>query len=303
MILAAGFGTRLKPHSLCLPKPLFPVMGRPLLSLLLAQLKDEGAGRIVVNAHHLSGRIKEAVADAAAVVFQHEKEILGTGGGLRRALPHFRHGAPVLVTNGDIVHDISLAAVYHHHLEHGNRVTLVLHDCPRFNNVLVRDGLVRGFGGTAPGTMLAFTGIHVIDPGILRQIPENSFYNIIDLYRRLLAGGEKIGVFRADPCVWRDIGTPEDYLQLHGDLLHRRLNLPWLRRFAADNLRSFPFFVNTGAMIGRNTELRDWVWIGGNVRIGNDTTIARCVIWDGARVPAGDYRDMIISGFSAPRSC
>ncbi|MCI5129172.1 MAG: nucleotidyltransferase family protein, partial [Candidatus Electrothrix sp. AUS3] len=107
MLLAAGFGTRLRPYTLVRPKPLFPVCNIPLLHILLDKLVDAGCDRIVVNCHYLADQIKEAVERRPEVILQYEKEVLGTGGGLRKALEHFQDqpDTPVLVMNGDIFHD------------------------------------------------------------------------------------------------------------------------------------------------------------------------------------------------------
>ena len=86
MILAAGFGTRLLPYTRYLPKPLFPVLNTPLLSAVVRRLKNFGFSRIVVNCHHLGEKIIAALEDIDGVTIQFEEMILGTGGGLRRAL-------------------------------------------------------------------------------------------------------------------------------------------------------------------------------------------------------------------------
>ncbi len=298
MILAAGFGTRLKPYSLLRPKPLFPILGESLLSLVLKQVTGAGAKKIVVNGHHLANQIAELVAGIPSVMFQHEKEILGTGGGLRRALPHLRD-KQILVINSDIVHDIDLAAVYQHHLDHGKRVTLVMHDYPRFNNVLVRDNRVQGFlsAESQPEiseTALAFTGIHVLDPEILETLPKDCFYNIINLYKQLLNEGEEINVYRAEPCFWHDIGTPNDYLHLHGELLHGRVILPWLEQLLGAKCLDFPLYVDTTAVLKKGVHLHDWVSVGRDSWIEDGSRLERCVVWDGARVTKGSYRDTLL---------
>ena len=101
MILAAGLGTRLLPFTLKRPKPLFPILNTPLLGLTVNRIRNSGFSEILVNGHHLRQQIKKAVQHEENCILQEEEKILGTGGGLRMALPHFNH-EPVLVVNGDI---------------------------------------------------------------------------------------------------------------------------------------------------------------------------------------------------------
>ncbi|MCA1765942.1 MAG: NDP-sugar synthase [Desulfobulbaceae bacterium] len=115
MILAAGLGTRLRPYSLSRPKPLFPVLGRSLVSHLLDQLRSNGFREFVVNANHLSEQFVAALGGERNVHLQIEEELLGTGGGLRKARP-FLGKAPFLAVNGDIFHSLDLAAIYRRHL-------------------------------------------------------------------------------------------------------------------------------------------------------------------------------------------
>ncbi|OGQ94180.1 MAG: hypothetical protein A2521_05785 [Deltaproteobacteria bacterium RIFOXYD12_FULL_57_12] len=288
MILAAGFGTRLRPFSLIRPKPLFPILGRPLLSITIASLRRTGCATIVVNAHHLREQIRAAVKTEAGIILQVEEEILGTGGGLRRALPHFTP-EPLLVVNGDILHDLDLAAIYRRHLASGCDATLVLHDCPRFNTVLVAErGLIHGFSKQAappPGLeLLAFTGIHVLNPEILRPIPGSGFYNIIDRYQELLARGGRLRAEVVRDHFWTDMGTVPDYLELHAGLLQGRVAAgPELAAAAADR----PFQHAPDVVFGENVRLEEWVSIGAGVRIGDNATLGRVVVWDNAVIPAG----------------
>lgn len=225
MLLAAGLGTRLRPHTLTRPKPLFPVLGRPLLLWLLDALRRAGLTPVVVNAFHLREQIAELLAKETDVVIQMEETVLGTGGGLRLAQASF--GAqPVLVSNGDIFHTIDYAWVYEQHLAAGNDATLVLHDYPRFNQVAMADDQrIIAFGEEVPGRngggpanpshrLLAFTGIQVIDPALLALIPPGIFYNSIDWYRELIRRGCRVRALVAENHFWCDMGTPEDYQRL-----------------------------------------------------------------------------------------
>ena len=138
MVMGAGLGTRLRPLTQSVPKPVVPVMGRPLIGYSLLGLRSLGLANIVVNTHHLGGRL-EAVLDAWAdrrlhgcrLHYSRENEqILGTGGGLvaaRRLLPK----GPIIGINGDVLHDIDFAAVLQAHRDSGALATLEGFEDPR----------------------------------------------------------------------------------------------------------------------------------------------------------------------------
>ncbi len=291
ILLAAGFGTRLRPYTLIRPKPLFPVLNRPLLHRLLDMLYKSGCTRIVVNAHHLAGQIRHSLAEYPDVVLQVEPEILGTGGSLRLAKEKLADG-PILVMNGDIVHTVDVASLYDHHVRSGNEVTLAMHDYSRFNTVGVEDDRVVSFTPRQDVQQLAFTGIHVVNPEIVARIPGPGFFHIIDLYQELALQG-RIGLLRVDGAFWRDIGTPEDYLQLHRELLETQTRLD----IDPVGQKKDGWLVDEGVDLEKDVRLQDWGCLGRGVRVGNSTTLSRCVVWDQAEIPSGSrIIDAIVTG-------
>ncbi len=296
MVLAAGFGTRLRPYSLQRPKPLFPVLDTPLLAHTLGQLRRSGVEDVVVNAHHLREQISTMLHGQRDVRVQLEHLELGTGGGLRLAQSHFG-GSPFLAVNGDIVHDLDLAAVHGAHCASGAEVTMVLHDCSRFNTVRVNDqGRIVGFSGPAGEgeRLLAFTGVQVINPAVLSLIPEGVFYNIIDCYADLLKRGGTIQSLVVSGHFWTDMGTPADYLQLHEDIvLNGKMPGFFPERGAS------PFYLANEVVLGSGVSFHDWVAIGHGAAIGEGASLTRVVVWDGARVaPGAIVADSIITGRS-----
>ena len=300
MLLAAGFGTRLRPYTLVRPKPLFPICNVPLLHILLDKLVALGCERIVVNCHYLPEQIKAAVAERPEVILQYETEVLGTGGGLRKALEHFQDGpgGPVLVMNGDIFHDIDLSRLVEAHAASKDAVTMALHDFPRFNSVLVQQERVRDFlsskealkrikkEGAEEQALLAFTGIHLVNRDVLEAIPQECFFHIIDLYRDLAKAG-KIGCTRIDGSFWQDMGTPDDYLDLHRHIL---------------SSRTPSWHIHESAIIGKDVQFNDWGAVGPGAVIGDGAQLARCVLWEGAEVRAdAELEDEII--VSKTRTC
>lgn len=283
MILAAGFGTRLRPYTLQKPKPLFPVLNTPLLIAAINRLKNDGFSRIIVNCHHLGEQIAAAVATIPGVDVQFETTILGTGGGLREACDKI-DDEPLLVTNGDIYHTIDFNELYQYHCRSENKVTMAVHDFPRFNQLAVTGGQVIHFDGkSAHSGLLAYTGIQVINPDLLVGIKKSSASCIIEYYRSLLTDGKLVHVRRIEGCYWTDMGTPEDYLRLHRDLLTGAV-----ARWTELTSNSKPFCVDSDADCDDQVQLQDWAAIG-KAQIGRGTTVARCVVWDGAEIEPGSH--------------
>ncbi len=293
MILAAGFGTRLLPHSLVRPKPLFPILNTPLLLLVVRRLRNSGFSRILVNCHHLVEQFEEALRDEPFVTLLREDVILGTGGGLRAALP-LLSDEPLLVTNGDIYHSVDLAGLYHQHLQSPALATLATIDHARFNSVCVQNGRVTGFDGAAGSGKATFTGIHVIDPEVLEPVQKNGFSCIIDRYREVLKQGGRIAAQNVNGCYWTDMGTPEAYLKLHEGLLAG--SIPRWPEFGDI---SAPFCIDRSAHVPDSVHLKGWVTVGG-ASIGENVHIENSVVWEGVDVAAGSVvKNRIISSSAA----
>jgi aminoglycoside/choline kinase family phosphotransferase/dTDP-glucose pyrophosphorylase len=236
LILAAGFGTRLRPYTENTPKPLFTLAGRPLLDIIISRLIDANCKAIIINTHHLHQRINEYLANknyAIPVTTRHEIDILGTGGAIKN-VADFWNDSPFMVINSDIFTDIDLKKVYEFHLTHPHPATLVLCNDPIFNTVTVDSiGFVQSFDEKfSPNTdsdshfhgaarfktendkKLTFTGIQVLNPEIVEMIPDNVFSSIIDIYKNILSQKKKICAFIAKDSYWKDLGTPERYRQI-----------------------------------------------------------------------------------------
>lgn len=289
MILAAGLGTRLLPHTSIRPKPLFPILNTPLLLLTIERLKNFGFDHIIVNCHHLREQIVAVLGSYQGVVVIEEEKILGTGGGLRGALPLMKD-EPILVTNGDIYHTVNLLEFYNYHSRNKHRITLAMHDFPRFNTVAMNGDTVDVFAENKTLPQLAYTGLQVVEPDLLQDIEEGTSSCIVDHYRKLLVRGVQIDTLRVDGCHWTDMGTVDDYLALHEGLLSGKI--PCWRE--AGEVRK-PYCIATRAKLSPHVELKDWVSIG-EARIGDKTRLQRCVVWDNIVVHAGkEIRDTIVS--------
>lgn len=225
MILAAGLGTRLRPLTDTVPKPLLPVGGMPLLERIARRLVAAGADRLIINTHHHADQIEAYVHSSDGfgvdVRFSHEPDApLDTGGGLWNARRHFRHDAPFFLHNGDILTEAPLDALYAAHVRNGALATLAVRPASEQRYLIFDDDGLVGFsprGGGAerivreprgPLQRWDFAGIHVIEPRIFELIEERGTFSIIDVYLRLAKRGQVVRPFCCDG-VWLDIGTPE----------------------------------------------------------------------------------------------
>jgi mannose-1-phosphate guanylyltransferase len=273
MILAAGFGTRLRPLTNLRPKALMPVANKPILERNIEYLISHGITEIIVNAHHHAQQVVDYVKDGAPfgvnIEVEVEQEILGTGGGIKNT-ENFWDKEPFFVINSDILTDIDLPAVYKVHQTSGAIATLVLHDCEPYNQIQVDDrwNITDIAKGNMPGR-LAFTGIHVINPEVLLHIAGGVFSDIIERYRELIRLGKPVRACLVQGHYWRDIGSIQNYLQANREL--------------AGN----SFVIGPGCSVDSSVKLMDWGVVGENSILGKNVEVKGSVLWEGATVKEG----------------
>lgn len=241
LILAAGLGTRLRPHTTHTPKPLFSLAGRPLVDIWIHRLARVGCDAVAVNTHHLADRMAEHLHSRSwpvPVVIRHEPEILGTGGAIRD-LADFWDDAPFFVVNADVETDLDLAALLADHVRNrvraGRAATLAVCGEPEFAHVAVAgDGRILGFRREfqpPPGVDVqrrTFTGIQVTDRRVLEWTPSSNPASSIDAYTAMIGAGLDVSAWESpSPLEWSDLGTPERYraaarLALARSVLERR---------------------------------------------------------------------------------
>lgn len=293
MILAAGVGTRLRPLTLVRPKPLVPVMGMDLLTYWIHKLHAEGFDAVVVNAFHLADQVVKSVGRRSWPLSVHvrvESKLLGTAGGLRNALD-FLGAEPFAVVNGDVICNVSVRDLYEGHLRSGCPVSLLVHDFPPFNNVVVQDEqwvVEFGEGAFPMGEpdfrelrMKAFTGVYCLSPEVLSGVPRGSPWELVPLLRRHLRDGARIRAVSRPAFFWREIGTVESYLRVHQDLA----------LWEGDSLRPLPTghpirFAEDSRVSG-DTRLEGFVVAGRNCRVRGASHLENTVLWDHVEVKEG----------------
>ncbi|WP_300667354.1 sugar phosphate nucleotidyltransferase [Desulfoluna sp.] len=254
MILAAGLGTRLRPHTEVRPKPLFTIGGVTLLERQIHTLAAAGFESVIINTCHLAQEIHRFVEGKSWPVPVHlrqEKTLLDSAGAVAN-VADLLDGSSLLVVNGDTLTDIDPRALYERHLEQKNAATLALINRPEFNNVSVDgNGSIHAFRNPTPAGMqrLAFTGMQVVSPDAIAAIPNGAPYGMVDLYRDLIQTGAKVQGVTLDHCLWFDCGTEERYLEAS-----RTLMIPEAFRRA---IGSAPETVTTERLKGDGSD-RQW---------------------------------------------
>ena len=238
MILAAGLGTRLRPLTDNKPKALVEVCGRTLLEITLLRLRSFGVTDVIINVHHFAGQVIAYLQanqnfGMRVEISREDDLLLDTGGGLKNAAWFFLQDAsdqPFLLHNVDVLSEIDLARMLQAHRGAGALATLAVQKrdssrqllfdergqlCGRRKSGEMNGEVVRPSKVLEP---LAFSGIHVISPRLLRLFTEDGAFSIIDTYLRLAAAGEPIQAFRADGYYWRDLGKPQNIARAESDL-------------------------------------------------------------------------------------
>jgi NDP-sugar pyrophosphorylase family protein len=218
VILAGGMGTRLRPYTTVIPKPLMPVGDRPVLDIVVRQLKRDGFERITVATGHLAELIEAFFKDGEAydipIDYFREHEPLGTVGAL--ALIEGLDD-DFLVMNGDVLTDIDYAGLLQRHSEDDAVATIATKE----RDVQISLGVLR-FGDDGDPTRLtgydekpaihyeASMGVYCFSPKVLEHIEPNSRLDFPDLVLRLIDAGEVVRAWRSDDY-WLDIGRHDDY--------------------------------------------------------------------------------------------
>ena len=214
-VLAGGLGTRLRPYTTILPKPLVPVGDRPILELIFGWLARSGVARVDVCIGHLGELIQtyfsqaETIPPPLEVHWQWEREPLGTAGALR-SIPDVDES--LVVVNGDILTELDLRDLLEFHRSHDAALTIAAREAQIETDlgVLVQEGpLVVGYHEKPTVTYTASAGVYVYEPSVLAALP-NGPLQFPDLVLRLLEDGRRVIAYPTS-AAWSHIGTVEQH--------------------------------------------------------------------------------------------
>ncbi|MBC7883018.1 MAG: NDP-sugar synthase [Anaerolineae bacterium] len=287
-ILAAGRGTRLHPLTNLIPKPLIPVLNRPVMGHMLDLCRDHGFCEAMANLHYKGEMIERAFDDGrhygVNLRYSYETQLLGTAGGVRRQADFFQ-GGTFIVASADVVTDLDLTELLAFHRSHGALATIatkVVSDPSRFGVVVCdSNSRVRSFQEKpAPGTArsnLVNMGIYILEPEIFDYIPAEVEFDFgSQLFPLLVAKGAPVFAMQAK-AYWSDIGTLSQYLHTHWDLLSQLgMQQPRIGRHTV---------VEPGASISPTALIGDHCYIHASAVIEGNSCIGDGTILDhGARV-------------------
>ena len=223
-ILGAGLGTRLRPLTENMPKPLLPIGGRPMITFAMEHLRAIGVQRFIVNTHHCPDQYQEAFPDGnwrgIPITFRHESILLDTAGGIKNIENLIAQDDRILVYNGDIITNLPLAPLIDRHFELRTQVTLALRSLGALTNVNIdsagficdmRDALHN------PGVQRClFAGIYIVEKSFLQRLTAGKTESIVlPLIESIKENRRSVGGIVLDEGFWHDLGTIEEYNKLH----------------------------------------------------------------------------------------
>ena len=294
MLLAAGAGTRLRPLTDRVPKPLAPIANQPLLARTLQWLAWEGVGEVVINLHHHAEQIRSAVADGSAfgvsVAYSVEEELLGTAGAVKRAAHHFG-GEPFFVVYGDNLIDADLRRLAAVHDSTGADATLALFEPDDASSCGMvdrnQDGRIVGFyekpaqGAYPESASLANAAVYVIAPTLLDALPDGVSDFGADVFPAWLADGRRL---IGEPLggYLQDTGSPARYRRANRDVLAGGLRHNAVGR----RLGSSVIDDSEGDSVSGLAHVRERNIIGAGCRVGARSVLRDCIVWPGASIGA-----------------
>ncbi len=279
-VLGAGLGTRLKALTSRRPKPLIPVVNRPLITYAFDHLLDAAVERFVVNTHWraeaYAAAFPEKTYRGAPITFRHESpQVLETAGGIKHAEDLLR-GGPFWVYNGDILSTLPLEPALRAHFDSGNEVTLILRSSGGTLNVAFEHGRVVDLRNTfGRGGGFLFTGICLMAPEFLARIPAATVISVVPIFCDMIRAGVAVGGVVIDDGEWWDLGTPEQYLAVHRAL----------RKSEVGNRNSE--WITPSANIAPDAQISGATAIGERARIREGARLHDCVVWEDVEVAPG----------------
>lgn len=312
VIMAGGFGTRIQPLTSSLPKPMIPLMNRPIMLHIVELLKSHGITDLVMLLYHQPFVIKNFFRDGSEfgvkISYVTPLEDMGTAGAVKSAEKFLDER--FIIISGDLLTDFNLEKIIKFHEEKGAKATITLTSVkdPLQFGVVITDKEKRitqflekpGWGEVISDTIN--TGIYVLEPEILKYIPEGENFDFSqNLFPLLLENREPLFGVPAKGY-WRDIGNTDSYREAHLDIFKGRVNIKidGARqnivdkdiRLGADVRLDDPVNLSGMVVVGDNSQIigtpqiKDSV-IGRNCTIEDGVRLSRCVIWDNAYIKKG----------------
>ncbi|TRO53167.1 NDP-sugar synthase [Candidatus Bathyarchaeota archaeon] len=297
LVLAGGFGTRLRPLSCSRPKALFPIANKPLIDYTLESLSGAGTETVILAVYYMAESLVRYLGPTKynlGILYSREQRPLGTAGPIKKA-KDMLNGEAFMVMNGDILTELDYKQLINYHEEKGGIATVALtqvNDPYRYGSVEMDwEGRITRFVekpelGMAPSNLVN-AGVYILEPEIFDYIPEGSKSRIETEVFPKLAEEQQLYGFETH-AFWMDIGEPVDYIEANAAILARQRRVMKPDSVEIDSLAiingtcNFGENVKIGAdsRIGPNVSLADDVVIGKGCRVENSIIYSGAVIED-----------------------
>jgi len=286
-VLAAGLGTRLRPLTDHLPKPLIPIFQKSLITFALDHLISAGVNKFVINTHRCPELFRDFFSRSnyagCSVTLIHEPELLETGGGIKNAerdlgSEHF------LTYSGDILTDVNLQPLIDEHFRRRNDVTLALRETGLASDVALRDDRVvdiaKRYG--IPGN-LDFANIAVWNSVVFQRIPPHRKISFILIVADWINQGGKIGGLVMNDGKWFNIGSRTQYLDVHRGILRE----DWKPYYV--KVRDWPERIAKSAAVDVSAALHGCSVVGEDCRVGAEAILEDTILWPGAQIASQSH--------------
>jgi len=319
LILAGGLGTRLRPLTLTAPKPILPLVNKPLLLYQIELFKKYGIKKIILSISYLPKQIFRCFGDGkkygVKINYAIEKQRLGTGGGVKNSEKFIKE--KIFISNGDIIANIDLKKMNAFHQKQGSDVTIALFRVPdpsAYGLVKTgKNGRILDFlekpKSSKSTTNTINAGFYLFEPEILQFIPSKINYSLErGLFPKLLKKGKRLFGY-VHSGYWQDLGTPAKYLSVSADILAGKLNyrIPGKKvrknviaetgTKIADGLKIKGKLVcGKKVRIEENVQINGPVVLGDDCRIGKGAKLSNCIIFANAKIKEGVEIDNAIIG-------
>lgn len=281
-VLGAGLGTRLRPLTDELPKPLVSIFQKPLITFALDHLIDIGIEKLVINTHRLPEVFEKAFPGnsyfGTSLTFVNEPVLLETGGGIKNI--EARLGTePFITYSGDVLTDIRLQPLIEEHFKRGNDVTLALRHTGLGSAIAFRENRVVDISNRygIPGEY-DFANIAVWSPSVFARIPPQQKISFIPILGDWISQGGKIGGVVLEEGKWFNLGSRAEYFEVHRVIL----NEGWSPPHVKTSHWSVP--VHPSAVVDPSARLRGCSVVGKDCHVGTDVILEDTILWPGAQI-------------------
>ena len=281
-VLGAGLGTRLRPLTDDLPKPLVPIFQKPLITFALDHLIEIGVQHFIINTHRLPEVFTSFFAannyGNCLIKLVNESVLLETGGGIKNIEADLGN-EPFITYSGDILTDFDLRPLIDEHFRRGNDVTLALRKTGLAAEIALRDEVIVDIANRY-GVVgeYDFANVAVWNPTIYARIPPREKISFIPVIGDWIGDGGKIGGVVLGDGKWFNIGSRDQYLEIHRAILEQKWRPQYIKT------HEWPLRIADSAIVDPTAQLRGCSVVGKNCRVDADVVLDDTILWPGAQI-------------------